>query len=116
MATSHVADRELVGQLFKLNYDWLRARVRARLGCPHDADDIAAETFARVLALPDPSAVREPRALLTTIAQHLIYGCPQNSEKNRTLSRAMCLRASALKRMVPRTSEKRAKAQRHRRP
>lgn len=73
MATSHVADRELVGQLFKLNYDWLRARVRARLGCPYDADDIAAETFARVLALQDPSAVREPRALLTTIAQHLIY-------------------------------------------
>lgn len=35
---------ELVGQLFKLNYDWLR-RVRARLGCPHDADDIAAETL-----------------------------------------------------------------------
>ncbi|RSH64801.1 polysaccharide deacetylase family protein [Stutzerimonas stutzeri] len=41
---------------------------------------------------------------------------PAEFGKNRTLSRAMCLRASALKRMVPRTSEKRAKAQRHRRP
>ncbi|WP_374225744.1 transposase [Pseudomonas carnis] len=43
-------------------------------------------------------------------------GEPAEFGKNRTLSRAMCLRASALKRMVPRTSEKRAKAQRHRRP
>lgn len=44
------------------------------------------------------------------------YWVPAEFGKNRTLSRAMCLRASALKRMVPRTSEKRAKAQRHRRP
>lgn len=55
------------------------------------------------------------RPVACTTGGYGLFGCPQNSE-NRTLSRAMCLRASALKRMVPRTSEKRAKAQRHRRP
>ncbi|TXG98415.1 MAG: hypothetical protein E6R08_04620, partial [Nevskiaceae bacterium] len=49
-------------------------------------------------------------------AGRINIGEPAEFGKNRTLSRAMCLRASALKRMVPRTSEKRAKAQRHRRP
>ncbi|WP_423360404.1 sigma-70 family RNA polymerase sigma factor [Pseudomonas citronellolis] len=73
MTVSGIGNREQIGQLFKLNYAWLCARVRSRLGCPHSAEDIAAETFARVLSLPDPSAFREPRALLTTIAQRVMY-------------------------------------------
>jgi len=43
------------------------------MDCPHGAEDIAAETFARILTLPDPGSFREPRALLTTIAQRLMY-------------------------------------------
>jgi RNA polymerase sigma-70 factor (ECF subfamily) len=34
---------------------------------------MAAETFAQVVALPDPTAIHEPRALLTTIAKRLIF-------------------------------------------
>ena len=52
---------------------WLCAAVGRTLGCPHSAQDIASETFLRVLALPDPTAIREPRALLTTIARRLVY-------------------------------------------
>lgn len=73
MSVSSAENREKIGQLFKLNYQWLCARVRSRMDCPHGAEDIAAETFARVLTLPDPSMFREPRALLTTIAQRLMY-------------------------------------------
>jgi RNA polymerase sigma-70 factor (ECF subfamily) len=73
MSASSAENREKIGQLFKLNYQWLCARVRSRMDCPHGAEDIAAETFARVLTLPDPSMFREPRALLTTIAQRLMY-------------------------------------------
>lgn len=63
----------LIGQLFKRDYGWLCGRIARVLGCPHNAQDVAAETFLRVLALPDPSAIREPRALLTTIARRLVY-------------------------------------------
>ncbi|SDI46903.1 RNA polymerase sigma-70 factor, ECF subfamily [Pseudomonas flavescens] len=35
-------------------------------------EDIASETFLRVLKLPDLGGVREPRAFLTTIAKRLI--------------------------------------------
>lgn len=63
----------LIGQIFKSDYGWLCARVSRAMGCPHGAQDIASETFLRVLALPDPGSIREPRALLTTIARRLMY-------------------------------------------
>lgn len=63
----------LIGQMFKSDYGWLCSRVGRAMGCPHGAQDIASETFLRVLALPDPSSIREPRALLTTIARRLMY-------------------------------------------
>ena len=62
----------LVGLMFQNDYSWLSGRLRLpRL--PHSAEDIASETFLKVLALPDPASIREPRALLTTIARRLMY-------------------------------------------
>ncbi|MEB0223739.1 sigma-70 family RNA polymerase sigma factor [Pseudomonas sp. 10S4] len=63
----------LIGQMFQKDYQWLCTSVSRTLGCYHSAQDIASETFLRVLALPDPLAIREPRALLTTIARRLVY-------------------------------------------
>lgn len=63
----------LIGQMFQKDYQWLCGSVRRTLGCHHSAQDIASETFLRVLSLPDPAAIREPRALLTTIARRLVY-------------------------------------------
>ncbi|MBD1553124.1 sigma-70 family RNA polymerase sigma factor [Pseudomonas typographi] len=73
MGADSKSDFALVAQMFKSDYSWLCGSVRRALGCPHGAQDIASETFLRVLALPDPSSIREPRALLTTIARRLIY-------------------------------------------
>lgn len=73
MSVSQNLHLGLIGQMFKSDYRWLCARVARAMDCPHGAQDIASETFLRVLALPDPSAIREPRALLTTIARRLMY-------------------------------------------
>ncbi|WAH55865.1 sigma-70 family RNA polymerase sigma factor [Pseudomonas silvicola] len=62
----------LLASLFKDHYTWLRSRAARAMGCHFSGEDIAAETFLRVLGLPDLSAVREPRALLTTIAKRLM--------------------------------------------
>ncbi|MCI8211908.1 RNA polymerase subunit sigma [Pseudomonas sp. S25] len=70
--------------LFGEHHGWLLDRLRARIGCRHDAADMAAETFAHVVALPDTQAIREPRALLTTIAKRLIFA----SWRRRDLERA----------------------------
>lgn len=69
----HNPHYQIIGQMFQKDYRWLCAAVGRTLGCPHSAQDIASETFLRVLALPDPTAIREPRALLTTIARRLVY-------------------------------------------
>lgn len=63
----------LIGQMFQRDYQWLCHCIRRTMGCHHKAQDIASETFLRVLTLPDPVAIREPRALLTTIASRLVY-------------------------------------------
>ncbi|MBH3460551.1 sigma-70 family RNA polymerase sigma factor [Pseudomonas putida] len=76
--------QQLLGQLFVQNYTWLCARLRSRMACPHSAEDIASEAFVRILGLPDPAAIREPRAMLTTIAQRLL----QESWRRRDLERA----------------------------
>ncbi|NYH11559.1 sigma-70 family RNA polymerase sigma factor [Pseudomonas moraviensis] len=70
---SHNPHYQVIGQMFQKDYRWLCAAVSRTLGCPHSAQDIASETFLRILALPDPLAIREPRALLTTIARRLVY-------------------------------------------
>lgn len=72
-AQSPKARNRVLHQLFGDHHGWLLTRLRARLGCRHDADDMAAETFAQVVALPDPQGINEPRALLTTIAKRLIF-------------------------------------------
>lgn len=69
---SHHPHHSFVTTLFAQNYAWLRGRVSRAMGCSYRGEDIAAETFVRVLGLADPSAVREPRALLTTIAKRLM--------------------------------------------
>lgn len=83
---SHVLQRrnDLLVRLFGEHHGWLLDRLRARMGCRHDAADMAAETFAHVVALPDTQVIREPRALLTTIAKRLIFA----SWRRRDLERA----------------------------
>ncbi|WP_282876962.1 sigma factor [Pseudomonas peli] len=78
------ARNQVLQQLFGAHHGWLRERLQARLGCRHDAADMAAETFAQVV-MPIPKAsAEEPRALLTTIAKRLIFA----SWRRRDLERA----------------------------
>lgn len=74
----------LIAQWFSENRNWLHARLAGWLNCRHAADDLVSETFLRVLSMPDPDQVREPRALLTTVARRLA----QESWRRRDLERA----------------------------
>ncbi len=75
---------QLLHRLFGEHHGWLLERLRIRLGCRHEAADVAAETFARIVAAPPTQPIREPRALLTTIAKRLIFA----SWRRRDLERA----------------------------
>lgn len=52
-------------------YRELLSFLTAKLRCPHEAADLAQETFARLLAIDNPNVVRQPRAFLYRIARNL---------------------------------------------
>ncbi|MCU0118880.1 sigma-70 family RNA polymerase sigma factor [Pseudomonas sp. B2M1-30] len=73
MSGAHSSHCKSVDALFRAHYRWLCERLRRHTGEAASAEDIAAETFAQLLQAPGLTAIREPRALLTTIAQRLLY-------------------------------------------
>jgi len=58
---------------FRHSYGWLTACMHRLVGSRHDAEDLAASAFTELAGVDDVSHVRQPRALLTTIARRLTY-------------------------------------------
>jgi RNA polymerase sigma-70 factor (ECF subfamily) len=58
---------------FRRSYSWLTAGMHRLVGSRNDAEDLAASAFTELAAMRDFSQVRQPRALLTTIARRLTY-------------------------------------------
>jgi RNA polymerase sigma-70 factor (ECF subfamily) len=73
MSGASLSHSDYVGALFRSHYEWLCRRLRRHVDSRVSAEDIAAETFAQLLASPSVVPIREPMALLTTIAQRLLY-------------------------------------------
>ena len=78
MSGADTSHSDYVGGLFRSHYDWLCSRLHRHLDSRAHAEDIAADTFVQLLSSPGLSAsgvapIRQPRALLTTIAQRLMY-------------------------------------------
>ncbi len=91
MDMNNLPKQQTVTRLFQQHYLWLRGRLAFRTGCSHSAEDIAAETFLRLWMLPDPGAIREPRALLTTIAQRLMYETWRRRDLEKAYLQALAL-------------------------
>lgn len=78
MSGADTSHSDYVGGLFRSHYDWLCSRLHRHLDSRAHAEDIAADTFVQLLSSPGLSSpgvvpIRQPRALLTTIAQRLMY-------------------------------------------
>lgn len=73
MSGADTSHSEYVGGLFRSHYQWLCVRLRRHLDSSAHAEDIAADTFVQLLSSPGVEPIRQPRALLTTIAQRLMY-------------------------------------------
>lgn len=65
------AQREHLGALYRDHRSWLHSWLSGRVGCRETAADLTQDTFARLLQDRDLSALREPRAFLTTVARGL---------------------------------------------
>lgn len=66
-----------IEQLYHAHHRWLHGWLRRKLGCGHQAADLAQDTFLRLIdsrlrGASDPAALREPRAFLATMADRLV--------------------------------------------
>lgn len=67
------ARQHLVTRLFVDDRPWLMGRLYTRLRNLEDAEDIAGDTFVQLVEMPGLASVREPRALIITIAKRLVW-------------------------------------------
>jgi len=81
-----------VQTLYNHHHGWLQGWLRRKLGCPHNAADLAQDTFVRVLGKKEPVAAAEPRAYLATIANGLVV----DFHRRRALERAYLETLAAL--------------------
>jgi RNA polymerase sigma-70 factor (ECF subfamily) len=59
--------------LYCSHHGWLHGWLRKKLGCAHNAADVAQDTFLRILSSRDALlGMQEPRAYLTTTAKRLM--------------------------------------------
>ncbi|MRW89758.1 sigma-70 family RNA polymerase sigma factor [Duganella sp. FT80W] len=73
MATAELESQQRVAALYSDHHGWLFGWLRKKLGCAHNAADVAHDTFVRIIASRDVMfGVQEPRAYLTTAAKHLL--------------------------------------------
>ena len=58
---------------YRSHHGWLFGWLRKKLGCAHNAADVAQDTFVRIIASRDALlGVQEPRAYLTATAKRLM--------------------------------------------
>lgn len=73
MSAAEPPFQQAIHQLYSDHHGWLFGWLRKKLGCSHNAADLAQDTFARILASRDVVAgMREPRAYLSTTARRLV--------------------------------------------
>lgn len=69
MVPVDTAMQQQVGKLYGEHHGWLYGWLRKKLGCAHNAADLAHDTFVRVMASRRIQFGDEPRAFLTHVAK-----------------------------------------------
>lgn len=73
MSAAESVLQQQIQAFYSNHHGWLYAWLRKKLGCPHNAADVAHDTFVRIIASRDALfGIQEPRAYLTTAAKRLL--------------------------------------------
>lgn len=84
-----------IAELYADHHAWLHAWLRKRLGCTHQAADLAHDTFVRALLTPRVEDIREPRAWLTTVAHGIMVNHLRRQDLERAYLAALAARPAA---------------------
>jgi RNA polymerase sigma-70 factor (ECF subfamily) len=77
-------DAKLVETLFREHSSWLSSWLSRQPWTVHAPEDIVSDVFLSLLTLPNMAGVREPRAMMTTIAKRIIF----DARRRKTLQNA----------------------------
>ncbi|MEG0636461.1 MAG: sigma-70 family RNA polymerase sigma factor [Pseudomonas sp.] len=75
--------------LYHAHHNWLTGWLRQRLGCPHNAADLAQDTFMRLLQARETPELKEPRAFLTTVAKRVLFNHYRRQDVERAYYQAL---------------------------
>ncbi|HEY0584672.1 MAG TPA: sigma-70 family RNA polymerase sigma factor [Pseudoduganella sp.] len=78
-----------VQQLYSNHHRWLQSWLRKKLGCGFRAEDLAHDTFMRLLARDEAVDINEPRAFLTTVAQRVLFNHYRREQVERAYFEAL---------------------------
>lgn len=78
-----------IESIFRNHHTWLCRWLGRRMGSRDRADDVASEVFTRVIALSYVDSIKEPRALLATIARRVIYELRRRGDLQRAYEAAV---------------------------
>lgn len=93
MAAPEFALQQQIEDLYAGHHGWLQGWLRRKLGCSHQAADLAHDTFLRLMvgcrSSPPAGFGEEPRALLTHIAKGLVIDHWRRQEVERAYLEAV---------------------------
>jgi RNA polymerase sigma-70 factor (ECF subfamily) len=75
--------------LYRQHHSWLQRWLSLKLGNASDADDLAQDTFTRILGRADLGALHEPRAFITTVAKGVLVNWYQRQALERAYLEAL---------------------------
>lgn len=97
MSVVQLSSEQYVQRLYSDHNGWLNGWLRRRLGCAHNAADLAQDTFVRLLSSPENLAsLRQPRAYLSTIAHGLVVNFWRRQSVERAYLEALAAQPEAL--------------------
>ena len=97
MSTGEPAFQAAISNLYCEHHGWLFGWLRRKLGCAHNAADLAQDTFTRILnARESVATLREPRAFLSTTARRLIIDQVRRKHIENAYLQELALTAQAL--------------------
>ena len=97
MASGEPSYQTAITELYCEHHGWLFGWLRRKLGCAHNAADLAQDTFTRILnARESVATLREPRAFLSTTARRLIIDQVRRKQIENAYLQELALTAQAL--------------------
>ena len=97
MASGEPSYQSAITDLYCEHHGWLFSWLRRKLGCAHNAADLAQDTFARILnARESVATLREPRAFLSTTARRLIIDQVRRKQIENAYLQELALTAEVL--------------------